>query len=101
MASETSAITWLVRLRSGEATLADAHSFQQWRTQGSEHEQAVRELAALWSVLGDETLYASPAVVAMRHRERDFSCCRLLPSGPSRFCHRWACRAARPVIKRD
>ncbi len=42
------AIGWLVRLRSGEATTADAAEFRQWRSQSPEHEAALKRAIKLW-----------------------------------------------------
>jgi transmembrane sensor len=43
------AIGWLVRLRSGEATTADAAEFRRWRSQSSEHEAALKHAIKLWN----------------------------------------------------
>ncbi|MTD92729.1 DUF4880 domain-containing protein [Hyphomicrobium sp. xq] len=42
------AIAWLVRLKSGDATTADAAEFTRWRSQSAEHADAVRRAAKLW-----------------------------------------------------
>lgn len=42
------AIGWLVRLRSGEATAADAVEFRQWRNESPAHEAALKRAVALW-----------------------------------------------------
>ncbi len=42
------AIAWLVRLKSGEATVADAAEFRAWRSQSPEHESAVKNAVRLW-----------------------------------------------------
>jgi transmembrane sensor len=42
------AIAWLVRLKSGEATAADAAEFRQWRSQSPEHESAIKNATRLW-----------------------------------------------------
>jgi transmembrane sensor len=52
-AADESAIKWLLRLRSGHATLADAHDYLQWRIEHPEHERAARDLALLWRMLAD------------------------------------------------
>lgn len=39
---------WLLRLRSGEATEADARAFAGWRAQSPEHEQAARDVGRTW-----------------------------------------------------
>jgi ferric-dicitrate binding protein FerR (iron transport regulator) len=51
-AIEAMALAWLVRLRSGRATVADAKRFLRWRMQSVEHAQVVQRLALTWHVLG-------------------------------------------------
>ncbi|HEY1611564.1 MAG TPA: DUF4880 domain-containing protein [Paraburkholderia sp.] len=58
---EARAITWLVWLRSGEATLDDAWHFLRWRRQNREHERAVQDVAWLWSMLGTDDIRDSLA----------------------------------------
>jgi transmembrane sensor len=58
------AISWVVRLHSGEATSEDADTIQQWRSQSPEHEQAFRDAVKLWRSLGDAVrTLGSPAQV--------------------------------------
>lgn len=42
------AIAWVARLRSGEATTADAEALNEWRKLGAHHEAAFRQAALLW-----------------------------------------------------
>lgn len=42
------AIAWLVRLKSGEATVADAEQFKRWRDESPEHADAVKRAVKLW-----------------------------------------------------
>ena len=49
---ESAALAWLMRLRSGYATVADARRFLQWRVQNIEHVHAMQRLAWVWHVLG-------------------------------------------------
>ncbi|MBH1984082.1 MAG: DUF4880 domain-containing protein, partial [Burkholderiales bacterium] len=45
---EEQARQWLVRLRSGRASEADAQAFARWRAQSPHHARAARELGQLW-----------------------------------------------------
>jgi transmembrane sensor len=42
------ALAWVVRLRSGRATVADADALRAWRARSPEHEQAYRAAIRLW-----------------------------------------------------
>lgn len=42
------ALTWVVRLRSGNVLKSDLEDAQRWRDQSPEHEQAFRQAARLW-----------------------------------------------------
>jgi transmembrane sensor len=46
------ALAWVVRLKSGEATSADAEALQQWQARSPAHAQAFREAVRLWRALG-------------------------------------------------
>jgi transmembrane sensor len=46
------AVDWLVRLNSGMATDADRTAFLHWRGQTPDHDQAAREIEALWRDVG-------------------------------------------------
>jgi ferric-dicitrate binding protein FerR (iron transport regulator) len=85
-AADKRAIKWLIRLRSGHATLADARAYLCWRLEHPEHERAARDLALLWRMLADaartfaEPLRVCPGCVscvvancrAHRRRQRSF-----------------------------
>lgn len=71
------AIAWLVRLKSGEATVEDGEDFKAWRTRSPEHEQAFRKVVKVWR--GLETVAKDPdhgaaAALPVRHvmRRRAF-----------------------------
>ena len=51
--ADACAIQWLLRLRSGHATVADAHAYVRWRVEDPEHERAARDLALLWRMLAE------------------------------------------------
>ena len=60
--ADDGAIRWLICLRSGYATQADARDYQRWRIAHPEHERAARELALLWRMLAEAARYiAIPA----------------------------------------
>ena len=46
------AITWLLQLTSGEATVEDADAFKRWRAQSPDHAAAWSEAVRLWRALG-------------------------------------------------
>jgi ferric-dicitrate binding protein FerR (iron transport regulator) len=46
------ALAWVVRLKSGEATLEDAQELIDWRTQSPAHEQAFRDAVKCWKAIG-------------------------------------------------
>jgi transmembrane sensor len=51
-AIEEQAETWLLRMRSGSATRADAQAFQRWCAQDPRHARAVEEWRRVWGTLG-------------------------------------------------
>ncbi|MBG0811965.1 DUF4880 domain-containing protein [Methylosinus sp. H3A] len=62
------ALSWVVRLHSGEATRADFNELQQWRATSAEHEEVFREASRLWRVcreaarqLAEEAAAETPA----------------------------------------
>src|ERR1700722_6273829 len=74
-AADESAIKWLLRLRSGHATLADAHDYLLWRIEHPEHERAGRVLAWLGGVLADAARPpAMPACVCPQCRSHYAAC---------------------------
>jgi hypothetical protein len=42
------ALSWIVRLKSGEATQADLVALRRWRDESPRHEEAFRDAARLW-----------------------------------------------------
>ncbi|MGN7938191.1 FecR family protein, partial [Pseudomonas sp. 22447] len=60
---------WQVLLHSGRATAADRAAAQAWRQAAPEHEQALREVEGLWSLLGQiERSAEQPQVRVLRRR---------------------------------
>jgi transmembrane sensor len=49
------AMAWILRLASGEATVADAEALRQWRAQSPLHRQAFAEAKLLWETLDPAT----------------------------------------------
>ena len=45
---ETEAVTWVVRLTSGEATEGDAYAMAVWRRRSQAHEAAFQKAQLLW-----------------------------------------------------
>jgi transmembrane sensor len=60
------AMTWVVRLTSGESSPADNEAFRRWRDQDPEHLEALKRARALWQKLGS----ALPEVESRRDRSR-------------------------------
>jgi transmembrane sensor len=62
---ESEAVTWVVRLTSGEATEGDAHAMAVWRRQSPAHEDAFQKTLLLWrgmeglrqDLVGEEHLF--------------------------------------------
>ena len=46
------ALAWVVRLTSGDATLADAELLLDWRARSPKHERAYRDAVKCWRALG-------------------------------------------------
>jgi transmembrane sensor len=46
------ALAWIVRLKSGEATLADAEQLIDWRAKSPAHESAFRDAVKCWRAIG-------------------------------------------------
>jgi ferric-dicitrate binding protein FerR (iron transport regulator) len=46
------ALAWVMRLKSGEATLADAEQLIDWRAKSAEHERAYRDAVKCWQAIG-------------------------------------------------
>jgi transmembrane sensor len=61
------ALAWVVRLKSGEATLADAEQLVNWRAQSPAHERAFRDAVKCWRAIGRGLVSDGPA---RRRRQR-------------------------------
>jgi transmembrane sensor len=61
------ALAWIVRLKSGEATLADAEQLMDWRAMSPAHESAYRGAVKCWRAIG-RTLAGSRPVASERRR---------------------------------
>jgi transmembrane sensor len=46
------ALAWVVRLKSGDGTLADAEQLTDWRTASPEHERAFQDAVRCWRAIG-------------------------------------------------
>ena len=46
------ALAWVLRLKSGEATLADAEQLIDWRAKSPEHERAFHDAVKCWQAIG-------------------------------------------------
>jgi ferric-dicitrate binding protein FerR (iron transport regulator) len=46
------ALAWVLLLKSGEATLADAERLIDWRTKSPAHERALRDAMKCWQAIG-------------------------------------------------
>jgi ferric-dicitrate binding protein FerR (iron transport regulator) len=46
------ALAWILRLKSGEATLADAEQLMDWRAKSPAHESAFRDALKCWRAIG-------------------------------------------------
>jgi len=64
-AIEEQAETWLLRMRSGSATRADADAFQHWCARDPRHARAVDELRRVWDTLGTATSTLDDSAWAM------------------------------------
>jgi len=47
------ALAWIVRLKSGEATLADAERLSDWRSASPAHERAFQDAVRCWRAIGE------------------------------------------------
>jgi transmembrane sensor len=64
------AFAWIVRLKSGDATLADAELLLDWRARSPKHERAFRDAVKFWSALGDGLATDPPAPAVRRRKGR-------------------------------
>jgi ferric-dicitrate binding protein FerR (iron transport regulator) len=73
--ADDGAIRWLICLRSGYATVADARDYQRWRIENPEHERAAYELALLWRLLAEAAKsIATPACTCVECASRHATC---------------------------
>jgi transmembrane sensor len=63
------ALAWVVRLKSGEATLADAEQLIEWRAKSAAHERAFVEAVRCWQAVGP-ALVGDPAAGPSRRRRK-------------------------------
>jgi ferric-dicitrate binding protein FerR (iron transport regulator) len=54
------ALAWIVRLKSGEATLADAEQLIDWRARSPAHDNAFRDALKCWRAIGPALLSGLP-----------------------------------------
>jgi transmembrane sensor len=62
------ALSWITRLKSGEATLADAEQLMDWRGRSAAHEHAFREAVKCWRAIGQALATGRPAPASRRRR---------------------------------
>ncbi|MBR0964143.1 DUF4880 domain-containing protein [Bradyrhizobium diazoefficiens] len=62
------ALSWITRLKSGEATLADAEQLMDWRGRSTAHENAFREAVKCWRAIGQALATGRPAPASRRRR---------------------------------
>jgi transmembrane sensor len=63
------ALSWIMRLKSGEATLADAEQLMDWRARSPAHEDAFRDAVKCWRAIGQALATSRPAPAARRRRK--------------------------------
>jgi transmembrane sensor len=63
------ALAWILRLKSGEATLKDAEQLMDWRAKSPAHESAYRDAVKCWRAIGRTLADSRP--VASNRRRRD------------------------------
>ncbi|RXT36474.1 FecR/PupR family sigma factor regulator [Bradyrhizobium betae] len=66
------ALSWVILLKSGEATLDDAEQLMDWRARSSAHEEAFRDAVRCWRSIG-AALAGSRAAPAPRQRRKSKS----------------------------
>jgi transmembrane sensor len=62
------ALSWIMRLKSGEATIADAEQLMDWRGRSSAHEHAFRDAVKCWRAIGQALTTSRPAPAIRRRR---------------------------------
>ena len=63
------ALGLVVRMKSGEATLADAERLVDWRAESPEHERAFRDAVRCWQLIG-RSLVGEPGTRPGRPRRK-------------------------------
>ncbi|MDH6258151.1 DUF4880 domain-containing protein [Bradyrhizobium sp. BR13661] len=63
------ALSWIMRLKSGEATIADAEQLMDWRGKSSAHEHAFRDAVKCWRAIGKALATGRPAPAVRRRRQ--------------------------------
>jgi transmembrane sensor len=67
------ALAWVVLLKSGEATVADAEQLIDWRTRSPAHERAFRDAVKCWWTIGQSLANAPPSRQARRRKTKGTS----------------------------
>jgi ferric-dicitrate binding protein FerR (iron transport regulator) len=65
------ALAWVLLLKSGEATLADAERLTDWRTKSPAHERAYRDAVKYWQAIGRGLVRDRPSGQSRRRRKTD------------------------------
>jgi ferric-dicitrate binding protein FerR (iron transport regulator) len=63
------ALAWIVHLKSGEATLADAEQLMDWRAKSPAHETAYRDAVKCWRAIGRALASGRPTASSQRRRK--------------------------------
>jgi transmembrane sensor len=63
------ALAWIARLKSGEATLAEAEQLMDWRAKSPAHERAYRDAVRCWQTIGRALVGERPASTGRRRRK--------------------------------
>ena len=63
------ALAWIVHLKSGEATLADAEQLLDWRAESPANESAYRDAVRCWQAIGHALANDRPTATARRPRK--------------------------------
>ena len=62
------ALAWVLRLKSGDATLADAERLTDWRTHSPAHERAFRDAVKCWLAIGSGLVNDRPTGQGRRRK---------------------------------
>ncbi|MFB9262972.1 FecR/PupR family sigma factor regulator [Bradyrhizobium erythrophlei] len=62
------ALSWILHLKSNEATLADAEQLIDWRARSPAHESAFRDAVKCWRAIGHALASSRPVEAARRRR---------------------------------